>query len=167
MPGKEKKKKNGPLSGQLPNLFLAAALAGAWLYASNGFYQYEYAYFSFRGLNVFPLAMWLWGLFLFYCLYLALEERFLDKYRPGRSFWLRFLLYCGLYWIFLIALESFGYHVLGIRNVAAGGYPGLPFCDCIHAPSWMQAAYLMMGPLYFLLCEFRKFGQNLLSSAKV
>jgi hypothetical protein len=37
---------------------------------------------------------------------------------------------------------------------ATFGYPGLPLCDCIHAPRWVQVTYLSMGPIYFGLAEW-------------
>ena len=61
-----------------------------------------------------------------------------------------------IFWALLILAEVLGYHVFEIRNAATGMYPGLPICDCIHAPPWMQAVYFALGPLYYGLLKMFK-----------
>jgi hypothetical protein len=138
---------------QGPYFILALLVAGVWLLFSKDLYSYNRHFMVIKGVNLFPLIIWLLGLFLFYFLYIFLEDKFWDRFNPSRTFWRRFFLYTLLYWVFLLTVESFGYHVLNIHNLGTSQYPGLPICDCIHAPVWMQVSYFMMGPIYFMLCE--------------
>jgi len=108
-------------------------------------YSYELGFWSVMGINLFTLFAWTIGLFgsvvLFNLFYKSNSEK-------------KIIVYIIAYWSLLITLETLAYHVFGFRNLATSSYPGLPLCDCIHAPMWMQATYLLMGPLYFYLCEF-------------
>ena len=145
------------LLSQGPYFVLACLVASVWLFFSKDLYSYNQHFPTWGGINLFPLIVWLTSLFLFYFLYIVLENRFLDKLNPEQSFTRRFIFYAFIYWIFLLAVETFGYHVLNIHNLGTGQYSGLPICNCIHAPVWMQVSYFMMGPIYFMLCEFWRY----------
>ncbi len=130
----------------LPHLLLAAACSLVWMLIGGGIYGYRDLYFSIGPISIYPLAAWAVGFFLAYA--------FATHYRPRRpNFAKRFVVYALCYWFILILYETVAYHVFGIRNPATFGYPGLPLCDCIHAPHWVQITYLSMGPVYFILCE--------------
>ena len=42
-----------------------------------------------------------------------------------------------------------GYYLFNIHNIATSQFPGLPICNCIHAPTWMKIVYFSMGPVYY------------------
>jgi len=64
-----------------------------------------------------------------------------------------------IFFVVLYLLLLFDFH---FRNIASANSAGRPLVNCIHLPGWMQAAYLLNGPLYFLICEFSGFaGTNL------
>ena len=131
----------------LPQLLLASACSVVWMMIGGGIYGYQDSYFSIGPISIYPLAAWAVGFFLTYA--------FSTHIRLRRPTWLkRFGSYAVCYWFILILYETVAYHVFEIRNPATLGYPGLPLCDCIHAPPWVQVSYLSMGPVYFLLCEW-------------
>ena len=133
--------------GLLPHLLLASVCSVVWMLIGGGIYGYQGAYFSIGPISIYPLAAWAVGFFLAYACSTHIGLR--------RPTWLkRFGSYAVCYWFILILYETLAYHVFEIRNPATLGYAGLPLCDCIHAPPWVQVAYLSMGPLYFLLCEW-------------
>ena len=136
---------------QFPYFVLAFLVAGVWLFFSKDLSSYNQGFWTFRGFNLFPLTAWL------YYVYIFLEQILIDKVNHSFSFWKRFSIFVLVYVVFLISFESFGYHVLDIKNQATSQYSGLPFCDCIHAPLWMQISYFMLGPIYFMLCEFWRY----------
>ncbi|MFH1133380.1 MAG: hypothetical protein V1735_02740 [Nanoarchaeota archaeon] len=117
-------------------LFLAFTVALAWVVIARDWYDYGWGPAGI----LFPLLAWSACLFL---LSFGLHLRL----RP----WPRMAVIFLCYWILLIGIETFGYHALGVRNLRTIGYPGLPLCDCLHAPLFMQAAYFALGPAYILL----------------
>lgn len=130
------------------HLIVASGIAFLWMLIAHRHYGYNRELLVIFGLNTYPFFAWASGLFAAYLLYSHWEHRF----RPATR-WKKLLLFAAFYWPILIAVETVAYHVFFIRNVATGAYAGLPLCDCIHAPIWMQVAYLVLGPLYFGLCE--------------
>ena len=76
---------------------------------------------------------------------------FLDYYLDSASFLRRIALFSIIYSFFLVFIETVGYHVFNIHNNMNGAYLGLPVCDCIHAPVWMQISYFLYGPVFFVL----------------
>ena len=57
------------------------------------------------------------------------------------------------YAVAVVIAETVGYHLLGIHNIGTSQYVGLPLCDCLHAPIWMQIGYFSLGPLHWLLVK--------------
>ena len=133
------------------NLFLhfaaASAIAALWAYLGRGEYGYNHSYLVVGGVNLFPLFGWAAGLFAAYLLFSHEEHVFRLK-----GFARQLGLFVAIYWPLLVLAETVAYHVFDIHNVAAAAYPGLPLCDCLHAPVWMQALYFAMGPIYFAIC---------------
>jgi hypothetical protein len=135
----------------LPRLLLASACSLVWMLIGGGIYGYRDLYYSIGPISIYPLAAWAVGFFL-----ADLFATHLRRPRSGVA--ARFFAYASSYWFILILYETVAYHAYGIRNPATLGYPGLPLCDCIHAPRWVQVTYLSMGPVYFGLAEW--FGLN-------
>ena len=146
------------------NLFLhfavASAMAGLWTFLGRAEYGYNQAFIVVGGVNLFSLFAWAAGLFSAYLLFSHEEEVF-----RLRGFARQLGLFVLVYWPLLLFAETVAYHVFDIHNLASAAYPGLPVCDCLHAPRWMQALYFAMGPAFFAICwslrlENRSKGRN-------
>ena len=114
-------------------------------------YGYTRNFSTILGINLFPLFAWPVGLFFAYLIY-SHYEHLLKKH----TFLKQFLLFIAFYWPMLIIAETIGYYSLEIHNATTAMYTGLPFCNCMHAPPWMQASYFLMGPIFFALCYLLK-----------
>ena len=73
------------------------------------------------------------------------------RHMQKKSLYKRFIVCSFVYSIVLILVEYIAYHFFRIQNVATSEYPGLPFCDCWHAPVWMQWSYIGLGLMFFAL----------------
>jgi len=133
------------------NLFLhfavASAMAALWAFLGRNEYGYNHPFLVVAGINAFPLFGWAAGLFATYLLFSHEEHIFRLK-----GFVRQIGLFLAIYWPLLVLAESLAYHVFNIHNLAASSYVGLPICDCLHAPRWMQALYFAMGPMFFAVC---------------
>jgi hypothetical protein len=128
----------------LTHLILATLMAVIWVQFAKEYYGYKYDYLKIFGMNTLPLMAWTltllgWGEM---CNYL----RFKSKLH-------KFLFFVPSFWFLLILFETVAYHVLEIRNTMTGNYVGLPFCNCLHAPTWMKFVYFSMGPLFYGLSQ--------------
>jgi hypothetical protein len=135
----------------LNQLWVAFGTSLVWNIFARDLYGYNKEVASIFGLNMFPLFAWTVGLFGFYALFHAYIVQH-DKWSNTK----KVIVVTVVYLIIIIAAETIGYHVLGLHNLSTSSYPGLPICDCIHAPRFMQAFYLMIGPIYFLICSKMK-----------
>ena len=126
------------------HLMLSFAVALIWMLIANNQYSYNKDLLTFAGINLHPLFSWALGLFTIYVIY-SHYEYILKK----QNFVRKLLLFMAFYLPVIIVTETIAYHVFDIQNVAAASYNGLWLCDCIHAPPWMQAAYLLLGPIFF------------------
>jgi hypothetical protein len=139
-------------------LYISSSLAFLWILISNNQYGYKNELFLLFGLNSFPLFSWAVGLFFTYIIYCNFEIRLnLTEFKSQMLLFL--LIYCPM----LIFFETIAYHIFIIRNIAAINYPGLPLCNCIHAPIWIQISYFLLGPLYFIICKITKIKNPLLN----
>lgn len=130
------------------HLFVSSIIAIIWTLIANNQYGYNQKMLIIFGLNAFPLFSWALGLFTAYLIYSHLE---LNLKYPS---WIKkMILFVAFYWPILILIETIVYHIFNIKNLSTSMYTGLPICDCIHAPVWMQIGYLALGPIYFLICE--------------
>jgi hypothetical protein len=77
--------------------------------------------------------------------------RFILKLLKVRSTLLRFLIVTIVFCAMVVTVEAAGYHLFNIHNLGTNQYAGLPLCDCLHAPSWMQAGYFLLGPTHWVL----------------
>lgn len=131
--------------------FLATALVAfllslVWTGALGDTYNYTVNTMNIAGLNLYALFAWSLGLLVGYMLYTALHRRF-----PLKKLWQKLALFNVIYIPLLIAAETIAYHVFGVINASTAMYGGLPLCDCLHAPLWIQFAYLAMGSVFLLL----------------
>jgi hypothetical protein len=131
----------------IPLLIIAFLISLVWNLVAQGLYAYGIGELVISGVNLYSLLAWALGLFSVYLVYLAIACQ-VKISLPKRA-----MIFLAIYWPLIIAAETLAYHVFKFRNLAATAYPGLPVCDCIHGPLWLQLAYLSMGPLYFLVCE--------------
>lgn len=137
------------------HLLTAFLLILFWLFSARSQYQYNYNFWKIFGVSLFTLFSASVGLFLIYVIFSWFEYRFkLDKLAA------KFFIFTAIAWVILIILETVGYHLFGIHNIRTAQYSGLPICDCIHAPFWMQLAYFLMGPVYFAICSLLKLENN-------
>lgn len=133
-------------------LLTSFVLSFLWTISAREYYQYNYNFLEVFGINLFPLLMWTFGLYFIINIFFNLEKKW-----KITNFYLRFLSFSFVYFVGLIFLETAGYYLLGIHNLPTSTYPGLPICNCMHAPHWMQTIYFLMGPLYFLFCYLARF----------
>ena len=130
------------------HLMVSFVIALIWMLVAKGQYQYNIDMITIWGISLFTLFAWATGLFGTYLIYSHWEHILKEK---G---WLRkLLLFIAFYWPLLIIVETLAYHSFNIRNLASASFPGLPLCNCIHAPLWMQISYFLLGPLFFMICE--------------
>ncbi len=122
------------------HLLLATIVALIWVNYAKDYYGYKILYHTVFGMNLLPLMAWALSLFGLSEVYNYLN---LTKKRY------KLLLFIPIFWIFLITFETIAYHVLEIRNTPTGNFVGLPYCNCIHAPTWMKVVYFSMGPVYY------------------
>ena len=133
------------------HLMVSSAVALIWMLIAKNEYSYNQDFLIIWGIDLFPLFSWATGLFAIYVIY-SHYEHILNE----QSFIHKLLLFIAFYFPFIIGAETIAYHFFNIYNIAAVAYPGLPICDCIHAPRWMQAAYFAMGPIFFAVCHILK-----------
>jgi len=132
----------------LPQLAVAFTLSFIWIFVANGKYGYANESATLFGLNLFPMFGWTMGLFTFYLVFSHYEHLF-----KKNSFLPKFFTFSLFFFLLVIATEAISYHIFGIQNLSNGEYEGLPICNCLHAPFWMQLAYFIMGPFYYLICH--------------
>jgi hypothetical protein len=131
------------------HLYVSSFIALIWMLIANNQYGYNRKMLTFFGLNSYPLFAWAAGLFAAYLIYSHWEHKL-----HYASFVKKMLLFVAIYWVILISVETIAYHIFNIKNLSTAVYAGLPLCDCIHAPKWMQLSYFALGPIYFAVCEF-------------
>ena len=137
------------------HFLLAITLSFVWMIIAKNHYYYNHNFISFIGINLFPLVGWAVGLFIVHRLFIKL-----GTYFKKINYFANILLFSIIYWSLLIAAETIGYHFFNIKNLATASYPGLPMCDCLHAPVWMKIGYFAMGPIFFFICRFMNLGYS-------
>lgn len=130
------------------HFMLASVVALTWMLLAKSQYGYNQEIISVWGINLFALFAWASGLFGVYLVFSHLEAKF-----PRESRYQKMGLFLVFYWPVLIGAETLFYHVFNLHNLASASYEGLPVCDCLHAPPWMQLSYFALGPIYYLLCH--------------
>lgn len=133
------------------HLVVAFLVALIWMLIAKNEYGYNQNFLTLSGINLFPLFAWTVGMFAIYVIYSHYEHILMEH-----GFIRQLLLFMAFYFPFLIATETIAYHLFNIHNLAANSYQGLPLCDCIHAPRWMQSAYFAIGPIFFSVCRALK-----------
>jgi hypothetical protein len=128
---------------------IALFLGGGWAIIGRKEYLYNHDFGTIYGVSLFPLTLFPIGLIAAYVLYYFIFERLLKI----KKFWQEFLCFSTMYIVFLLIAETVAYYFFDIHNLGTEQYPGLPICNCLHAPHWMQAVYLLIGPIYFLIVK--------------
>jgi hypothetical protein len=128
---------------------LSSIVAIFWQTVAGRSYGYNHDMIKIFYFDAFPLFAWAVGLFGIYVLYTNISESLKIK-----NAYYNFFLFSIFYWLLLLTIENIAYHQFGIMNIATEGFPGLPVCNCLHVPFWMQMWYLSAGPLFFILCQF-------------
>ena len=132
------------------NLLLASTIAIAWSYFARDQYGYNHDIATLYGINTFPLFAWASGLLINHIFYLNFER--LNIFRRIRKVLVaRVALFAVFYMTLLLSIETIAYYLFDIHNKTSLEYAGLPICNCLHAPSWMQTYYLVIGPIFFLI----------------
>lgn len=137
------------------SLIVALMIAVIWGWIAEKYYAYAESSFKTELLNFYPILFWTFGLFMAILLFRDIKLIFDIK-----PFKVELIIFSGLFWFGLIAIETISYHILEIRNLATAKYKGLPICNCIHAPQWIQISYFIIGPLYFIILNILNKGMN-------
>ncbi|MBU0499214.1 MAG: hypothetical protein KJ558_09760 [Gammaproteobacteria bacterium] len=138
-----------------PHFLIALGMASAWAWVAGDLYRYKESTLLLGHLNLYPVLFWVFGLFINMTLYDDLM-RWLHRH----PIWVHLAIFSLMFWAGLLFVEIMAYHVFGVHNLATLGYPGLPGCDCIHGPRWMQTSYLASGPLYFIAISLLGYHQK-------
>ena len=141
--------------GLIFSLIIALMIAVIWGWIAEKYYVYAESSFKTELLNFYPILFWTLGLFMAILLFRDVKLIFDIK-----TFKVKLIIFSVLFWFGLIAIETISYHILEIRNLATAEYKGLPICDCIHAPLWIQISYFIIGPLYFIILNILNKGMN-------
>ncbi|OGT89379.1 MAG: hypothetical protein A2286_12460 [Gammaproteobacteria bacterium RIFOXYA12_FULL_61_12] len=139
----------------LAPFLIALAMASIWAWIAGDMYRYRESLLLLGQVNLYPVLFWLFGLFVNMTLYDDLM-----RYLHRHPIWVHLAVFSLMFWAGLLFVEVMAYHVYGVRNLATLGYPGLPGCDCIHGPRWMQTSYLASGPVYFIAITLLGYHQN-------
>lgn len=126
------------------HLLLSTLIAVTWVYIARANYGYNHLYITVAGMNILPLLAWSLGL-------IGVSEIF-NHFRTKRQL-VNFILFVPVFWILLVLIETYAFHVIEIRDTMSGNSFGLPFCNCIHAPWWMRMVYFTLGPVYYGLTQ--------------
>jgi hypothetical protein len=131
------------------NYLIAFLVTTIFIFLIRDNYSYNRDFYTVFGMNLFPLFAWTLGIFALYVIY-----HYIRKEKDSLS--KRLGIFIVIYWPSLIILETAAYHLLDIHNLAASQYPGLPICNCIHAPLIVQILYFTIGLIYFFILQLLK-----------
>lgn len=127
-------------------LVMAFVMALLWSVVTRDMYSYNMNFASVLHISVFPLIGWTIALTVGFALIQTLIKQCNIQRRA-----LQLTLTILLYVIGMLVVETIGYHVVGIQNLGTSQYTGLPYCNCLHAPIWMQFGYFVMGPIHWVV----------------
>jgi len=132
------------------NLILASAIAIAWSYYARNDYGYNHDIATIYGISTYPLFAWASGLLVNHIFYINFENLKIFRIIKNRIL-TRILFFSVFYITLLLTIETVAYHLFNIHNKTSLEYSGLPICNCLHAPHWMQASYMLLGPFFFVI----------------
>lgn len=136
------------LATTLVALSLATIVAFLWSYFVRHMYHYNIRFPIILGVNAFPLICWTLALTAGY-----LSISYVLRRLHITNFALQLVSVIMYYAVWVIVVETVGYHVFGVKDTSTAQYPGLPLCDCLHAPGWMQFAYFALGPAHWVVTQ--------------
>lgn len=143
------------------HLTISTIIALTWVYIARNNYGYNHVYLSFAGMNLLPIMAWSLGL-------IGVSEIF--NHFSFKKLIYNLIVFIPIFWLLLILIEVYAFHVIEIRDINSGNSIGLPFCNCIHAPWWMRVVYFTMGPAYYgltILADILIGKSNLLKNTNV
>ncbi|MGV8151268.1 MAG: hypothetical protein ACP5NV_06085 [Candidatus Woesearchaeota archaeon] len=123
-------------------LGLSTVISIIWVAIAQNQYMYTSDMTTLFGLDIYPMLAWSIGLF-------GAKEIY-DYFKPENKL-KSFITFTIIFIAALIIIETISYHIIEFKNTPQEIYPGLPICDCIHTPLFMQIYYLTIGPIYYLL----------------
>ncbi len=129
------------------HLIVAFFTSLIWMLIAKDNYGYNRSFLSILGINLYPLFSWATGLFVLYVIYSHYEHKLKEQ-----TFIKKISLFITFYWPLLIIVETIAYHLFNIKNLATAIYKGLPLCNCMHVPLWMQISYFSIGLIFFAVC---------------
>jgi len=163
-------------------LSISFVLAFIWQLIGGSEYFYGENFIILLGINLFPLFAWTIGLFIAYVLFFyayGVIHKKIEKNKPidndinnknnneynysNRNNLSKLFLFAISFILLLILIETLAYHVFEFKNLGGAEYVGLPICDCIHSPPWMQTVYLFFGPIFIIIIYLMRnvsFGNN-------
>jgi len=127
----------------------ALLLGWTWSILGRAEYNYNHNFGTVAGVSLFPFTLFPLGLVAMYFIFYFLGIKFLKL----KSFLAQFLTFSFAYMFLLLVAETVAYYWFDVHNIGTAQYPGLPVCNCLHAPHWMKTIYLTMGPVYFLIIK--------------
>lgn len=142
--------------GLLRAAFVAVVVSFVWTFALRDVYSYTVETTQILGVNMYAFIGWSFGLLVTYVVYRLLQRRL--RLQAG---WQKLVLVNVFYIPLLLLLETVAYHAFGVVNSATATYAGLPVCDCLHAPLWMQISYFAMGSVYLSIILLIERGSSL------
>jgi hypothetical protein len=125
----------------LKYLLLSTIISLVWIVIAGKIYDYENGFLTIGIISIFPLFAWANGLYLLKHISTYLD---IDNIKKTTIITISYI-------ILLLIIETIAYHLFHMRNVATAHYPGIPICNCIHAPLFMQIVYILLGPIYYAL----------------
>lgn len=130
-------------------LCIGSAISLAWM--SVGHNQYGYAEHSVAlfGITIFPVFAVPSALMGFYLIYETVHTM-IPKSTPVIDWSL--VIFLDLFLV--VGMEYIGYHFFQIHNLATSQYSGFTWCNCFHAPWWMQLAYFSFPVIFFAAFRF-------------
>ena len=132
------------------HLLISFLVAFTWTILSKDHYAYNISMLSIGGIQLFPLFAWTLGLLAVYMLYSHYEHLIKKATIPKKT-----ILFTLIYWPLLLITETLGRHLFEIENMGEV-YAGLPICNCMHGPWWLQLSYFSMGIIFFIICILLK-----------
>jgi hypothetical protein len=134
--------------GLCVRLVIGIVIAIIWMLIAKGQYGYADHSVAVYGITIFPLFAIPSALVGFYLIYETVT--LWVKPVTMRSDWLLIIV---LDVLLVTAMEFIGYHIFQIQNLATSQYPGFAWCDCFHAPWWMQLSYYGFPIIFFAVYQ--------------
>ncbi len=128
---------------------IGSVIALGWMLIAKGEYGYANHSVAVYGFNIFPLLAIPSALVAFFLIYETIT-----LWLKPKTAALDWLLVIVLDVLLVTVMEFIGYHIFQIQNLATSQYSGFVWCNCFHAPWWMQLSYYSFPILFFAAFRF-------------